>query len=421
MKKNILIISYVYPPINIVGGLRAHAIAKKLDTSKYNVTLITSKPSKDYNNQVEIISSPHDTNIQLIQIGSYIGEANSQNKDKKTKIIKPLIYKVGKKFIYPDKGMIWYHDVKRYLGHHKSIIKNSDIVLSTSPIVSSHNIARYIKKENPKIKWVADFRDFYYTENIEYNKSLKSLLHRNLERKFIEEADSLIFVTETMLLAYKNRYIKHADKMKSIYNGFDKDHISHASDSLLDKKLSFFYAGSFYNGLRSPEPLLKVLDKAFQNGILSKDEVIIRIAGNIDEEMKADIAQYECSDCIDYLGFISREQALHYMCSSTFLWLIVANIKSHYQTVPAKIFEYIGARRPIINFSPSISEASKIIKENDLGYNFDTLNFDVEDTYSVLKDIIAKYKEGEFNEPLNDHALDKFSWDSQILLFENIL
>lgn len=426
MKTNIIIISYAYSSRNVVGALRANAIAKNLDKSKYSITVITCKLPEEISavkSKKEIISQGN--KVRVIKIGRYIGGVNSQAGIKNTSgyksIIKSLVYKLGQKIIYPDKGVFWYYDVKSYLNKNKHIIEDAHIVLSSCPIITNHNVARYIKKVNPKVKWVADFRDFYYIEALENKESLSSVFHKKLEAKFMKEASNLIFVTETMLKAYQKHYIKYADKMQCIYNGFDEDDMQYIYSKPLENKLSFFYAGSFYSGLRSPLPLLEILDKAFESGILLKEEVVVRIAGNVDDEMKATIEKYESSHCIDYLGFISRTEALNHMLNSTFLWLIVGNIKSHYQTVPAKLFEYIAVRRPIVNFAPLISEASKIIQENNLGFNFDTLNFDIHNSYPLFEDLITSYKSGYFNQPLESDTLEKFSWDNQILLLESVL
>ncbi len=427
MKKNILIISYAYPPINVVGALRAHAISKNLDIEKYNITVITcnlSKVAEGVESKRNIVS--YDNGIKLIRIGNYIGGDTSQHGDKNINglnfksSIKSFVRKFYKYLIYPDKGMFWYHSVISYLRKNKYILESTHIVLSTSPLVTTHNIARYIKTKNPKVKWVADFRDFYYLNNIENSKSLKSRFHKSLEAKFIKDANGLVFITETMLENYQKRYIDYKDKMKCIYNGLDSDDISCSSGQLLEDKLSLFYAGSFYNGLRSPLTLMQLLDRAFEEKLLTKEEVVIRIAGNIDDEIKASIEKYKSSSCVEYLGLISRTDALSYMYNSIFLWLIVANLKSHYQTVPAKLFEYIAARRPVINFAPKISESSKIIHNNNLGYNFDTLDFNMDESYVTFQSLIKAYKVGDFNQPLSKDILNMYSWENNILLFEDL-
>src|SRR5690606_10179159 len=168
-------------------------------------------------------------------------------------------------------------------------------------------------------------------------------------------------------------------------------------------------------------PLMQLLDKAFEDNLLAKDEVQIQIAGNIDEVQKQAMKEYNSYDCIEFLGNLPRTEVLKYMCKTTFLWLIVANIKSHYQTIPIKLFEYIAARRPIINFAPIISESSQIIQEKNLGYNFNTLDFSIEESYPVFKELLLKYKKGEYNQPMPNENLDSFAWENQIKIIERLL
>lgn len=425
MKKNILIISYGYPPLNDAGAQRPYALAKYLDVTKYNITVITCEnPSSALGLNINFDSSLD--NVSVIKIRSYIGGAtNSLNKYKtKSKsfksFIKSFIYNLGQKLMFPDKGMLWYPNVKKYLKQNKELIKNTDIVFSTSPGVTNHRISLLIKRQNPTIQWIADFRDFNYIENWDSKKSIKAYLHKKLEKSIIKESSTLTFVTKTMQLAYQKFYPEFKSKMHCVYNGFDKGDFPSIVEPLNDK-LSFFYAGSFYNGLRSPLPLMQLIDKAFEDKLLSPEEVLVQIAGNIDEETKSILKSCKSFNCIEFLGNVPRTEVLQYVCKTTFLWLIVANIKSHYQTIPIKLFEYIAARRPIVNFAPIVSESSQIIKENNLGYNFDTLDFNVEKSYIEFSKMILKYKDGAFNKATPNEHLYSFTWDNQMNKIENIL
>src|SRR5690606_10249170 len=291
---------------------------------------------------------------------------------------------------------------------------------STSPGVTNHRIARLIKRQNPTIQWIADFRDFNYVEHWQFTKGVKSFLHKKLEKSIIKEASFLTFVTKTMQVAYKKFYPQYQNKMYCVYNGFDKGDFPVVSEPLNDK-LSFFYAGSFYNGLRSPLPLMQLLDKAFEDNLLKSEDVQVQVAGNVDDDMKSALKNYKSYHCVEFLGNLPRTQALQYMCKTTFLWLIVANIKSHYQTIPIKLFEYIAARRPIVNFAPIVSESSQIIQEKNLGYNFNTLDFNIEESYPIFKDLVLKYKQGDFNQSLPDENLESFTWKHQMRLLEEIM
>lgn len=428
MKKNILIIAYAYPPNNVAGAQRPYALAKHLDKSKYNIKVITCQnPDLPIGKNENF--DPSIDEVELIYIKSKVGNSASKLRqqvnqaDKKTTVLsklKSFLFKIGQQLIFPDKGMFWYPNVKSYLKQNNELINNTDVVFSTSPGVTNHRIARWIKRQRSTMQWVADFRDFNFVENWEDKKGIKASLHKKLESSIVKEATHLTFVTQTMQKSYQQFYPQHQQKMHCVYNGFDKEDFPAISEAL-NEKLSFFYAGSFYNGLRSPFPLMQLLEKAFEDNLLAKEEVQVQIAGSLDEEMKTALKDYKSFDCIKFLGSIPRTEALKYMCKTTFLWLIVANIKSHYQTVPIKLFEYIAAKRSIVNFAPNVSESSQIIKEKNLGYNFNTLNFNLEESYPIFKDLILKYREGDYNKPMSEENLDSFTWENQIKMLENIL
>lgn len=430
MKKNILIISYAYPPNNVAGAQRPYALAKCLDKAKYKITVITCQ-NPDLPIGKNEGFNPNIDGVELIGIKSWIGNSASKlrqeayQKDNKTTVLSKLkffLFKIGQQLIFPDKSVFWYLNVKPYLKQNNELIKNANFVFSTSPGVTNHRLAKFINRQNKNIQWIADFRDFNYIENWDSKKGIKALLHKKLESSIVKEATNLTFVTKTMQKAYQKAYPQFQDKMYCFFNGFDKGDFPTLVEPLNHTdKLSFFYAGSFYKGLRSPFPLMQLLDKAFEDYLLTKEEVQIQIAGSLDEEMKSAMKDYKSFHCVNFLGSMPRSEVLKFMGKSTFLWLIVANIKWHYQTIPIKLFEYIAARRPIVNFAPIVSESSQIIQEKNLGYNFNTLDFNLEESYHVFKGLISKYKERKYSEPMPDENLNFFTWENQIRKIENLL
>ncbi|WP_107040045.1 glycosyltransferase family protein [Brumimicrobium mesophilum] len=429
MKKNVLIISYAYPPNNVAGAQRPYALAKHLDKKKYNVKVVTcDNPDLSIGENKKF--DPTLDGVEIIKIRSKIGNSASQlrpeidsvnNKTSLLSKLKSIIFKTGQRLIFPDKGMFWTPNVKTYLKQNQKLIRDTDIVFSTSPGVTSHQIAQLINRKNKSIQWIADFRDFNYVENWSDKRGIKAQLHKRMETSFLKEAAAITFVTKTMQNAYQDFYPQYRDKMNCVYNGFEnKEFKGSANFSVQESKLSFFYAGSFYNGQRSPFTLMQLIDKAIEDNLITEDEVEIRIAGNIEADMKLEMKNFKSYSCLEFLGTIPRIEVLEQMNNSSFLWLIVANLKSHYQTVPIKLFEYIAARRPIINFAPSQSESSQIIKKNNLGYNFETLEFNLEENYLLFKELLFDFKNGQFDEPLSDLSLKDFTWDNQIKQIENL-
>lgn len=419
MKKNILIISYGYPPLNDAGAQRPYALAKYLDKEKFNVTVITCE------NPVSVLGlnknfDPSLGNVNLIKIKSRVGGSvngfKAQNSPKRTfkNQIKKMFFNLGQQLIFPDKGMFWYPNVISYLKKNNDLIINTDVVFSTSPGVTNHRIANFIKTKKPDIQWISDFRDFYCIEHWEHKTGLKSKLHKKIEAKIIKEATTITFVTQTMQKAYQKFYPMHQNKMHCVFNGFDINEFPQSNKLISpSKKMTFFYAGSFYAGIRSPKPLLQLLDMAFDRELLTKEQVQIKIAGSIDDESKLSLKSFNSYICIDFLGNVPRNEVLNFMSQATFLWLIVGNIKSHYQTIPIKFFEYVAAKRPIINFAPREAEVSQIIKNHQMGCNIDTLEFSIEESYPIFVELVVNYKKGQYDlELVND--LNSFTWQKQM-------
>lgn len=428
MKKNVLIISYSYPPNNVAGAQRPYALAKYLDKTKYNVTVITCQ-NPDLPIGINENFDPSLDGVELVFVKSKVGNVggNLRSDNKKQDVIssffsriKTILFRIGQSLIFPDKGIFWYYNVKTFLRKNNELIRNIDIIFSTSPVVTNHQIAYFIKRKNKKIEWIADFRDFNYVEHWQFKKGIKAFLHKKLEYSIIKESTYLTFVTQTMQFAYQNFYPHYQNKMYCVYNGLEKIDFPNVSHCF-DKKLTFFYAGSFYNGLRSPFPFLQLLDNAFKNNILQPDEVELQIAGTVDEVLKFEMKRYKSFECVVFLGNLPRAEVVNYMCKATFLWLIVANIKTHYQTIPIKLFEYIAARRPIVNFAPIASESSQIIQEKQLGYNFDTLNTNLNNDHTMFLALVNKYREGQYNSFLPNENLEAFTWEKQMQKINDLI
>ncbi len=427
--KKVLIISYSYPPSNAPAVQRPYALAKYLDKSKFEVTVITcSNADSSLGYDPNFDETLED--VDLIKIKSKFGNKGSGLRDSgmpdkkyglRAKIKKGILSAITT-FIVPDKAMFWYPNVISFLKKEKKILMETDIVFTTSPLFSNHLVGKFIKKQNSNVRWIADFRDFHFVESWEHEKGVKPNLHKRLELSVINMADVITFISSAMLEVYSSYYTQYSNKMNFIYNGFDIDDFKGLEiGKLRNEKLTIFYAGSFYKGVRSPLPLLALLDETFKNNSMSKEEVVVKIAGNFEQELLEDARKYKSFKCIEFLGRIPRSEVLKQLTKSDLLWLIVGDKITHYTGVPIKFYEYLAARRPIINFAPEKSEPTKIIEQYNLGVSFDSGNSISETEVKVFEGLIEKYRIGSLNEPLNKHLMDTFTRDKQAKLFQELM
>lgn len=429
-KKNILIVSYSYPPANAPAAQRPFSIAKHIDKEKFNVTVITcSNPESSLGfdeNFSNVIKG-----VKIIKIKDLINRntistlrknnTKEQNKNLIT-TIKSVFYKLINYLIIPDRAIFWYINVIRYLKKNSFILKETNVVFSTSPMFTNHLIAKFIKKKNKSIKWVADFRDFHFLKTKENNKGFKSLINQKLESSVIKKSDTITFISHSMKNIYSEYFNSSRNKMNTIYNGFDKEDLNTSNiRDTQNSKLSIFYSGSFYSGLRSPKPLLQILDKLIEEQLISENKLEIIIVGNFENQLKLEIANFKSFKCIHFIGRLNRNEVLKKQLEADLLWLIVGDKITHYTSLPLKFFEYIHTRRPIINFAPIISEPSSIIEKYNLGWNIDPKKHTFENQIKIFKEIVDKYNDGSLKIPIKQNEFDEFNRKYQTEQFENLL
>lgn len=426
MKKKVLIISYSYPPSNAPAAQRPYALTKYLNKNEFQVTVLicgNSDSSLGYNDNFD----SHIEDVNLIKIDGYLGQKASKFREA-TMVgsksvgnkLKGFLFNFISSLIIPDKGIFWFPKLKKYIDQNIDIEKDFDIVFTTSPSFTNHLMGRYIKnKAGERVKWFAEFRDFHALEKD--MKNIKHRINKYLESSVISKADKISFISKSMCHIYALHYKNHDHKFSIVYNGFDlADFAKLPIQEVVNNKLTIFYAGSFYKGVRSPMPLLQILDALLSQDKISLNEIQINIAGNFEEDIIAEAQKYKSFQVIDFIGKISRSEVLERLVRSDLLWLIVGDSPTHYTGVPIKLFEYIGARRPIINFAPANSEPSFIIQQHRLGWNFNTSPFNILEAAEIFENIIENHRNKSLSTPLEFKKINEFDRQYQGEIFGNL-
>ncbi len=411
--KKVLIITYYFPPAGGPGVQRWLKFVKYLpDFNIQPVVYVPENPSYPIidENLVAEISS------QAIVIKRPIFEPYglaalfSKNKTKKisagiipserkqTKIDRFLLWIRGNFFI-PDARVFW---IKPSVAYLKNYIQenNIDTVITSGPPHSLHLIGMKLKAQVP-IDWIADFRDPWTT--IGYHEKLKlsayaSNEHNILERKVLNAADRIIVTSQST----KAEFLKKTNQpITVITNGFDEEKVAKQS---LDEKFSLAHIGSFLSE-RNPIILWQSLSDLVKEVPGFAEHLELKLIGTISKDILDTIHSYNLSDYLNYLGYVSHQEALIHQRKSQVLLLIEINSRNTISIIPGKLFEYMVSQRPIIAIGPRSSDFAQIIKETNTGVFFD---------YSekvALKESIKSYYEKFLEGNLSVHAVgvEKYS------------
>jgi glycosyltransferase involved in cell wall biosynthesis len=134
-----------------------------------------------------------------------------------------------------------------------------------------------------------------------------------------------------------------------------------------DSRFSIAYAGNFY-GSRSPRPILEAMRALKDENLLPPEGLVLRVFGATGDIVTRAAHALGVSDHVEVEGTLPYAEGLARIRGSDVLLLVVGD--SHAGMVPAKVFEYLAARRFILTLAPPGSEAGRIVVESGCGETF---------------------------------------------------
>jgi glycosyltransferase involved in cell wall biosynthesis len=414
----VLIITYYWPPAGGAGVQRVLKFAKYLPQFGWQPIILTvENPDCPVIDETLLDDIPKECKVyrtkalepfELYKI--FTGKskdskipsdvlANNKNQSFTEKISKWIRFNI----FLPDAKIGWkYFAVKEA----KEIIKNEkiDVIFSTSPPPTVALIAKKIAKNN-NLKWVADFRD-PWMEIVHYQNINRSFLTRfidsKLERSVLKNADVLLTISKDIVNLFKS---KVGEKKHSIIpNGFDETDFKKI-ESNNNSNFTIAYTGVI-SKTRVPYSFLKAMNKLInEDGI--KDLKFV-LAGKTCSEFDEAILKNNLSQHFESKGFLPHHESTYILQTSNALLLVVDDVPNNKGFLTGKIFEYLGAKKPIFAVGPTNGDANEIIEKTNSGKMVEYT--DEAATYSLLKEMYFNWKDNKFVYKFN---IDQYSRKKQ--------
>jgi len=368
----ILIVSKYFPPKNTIGALRLYSFAKYWHLADHDITVLTV-PDNTTKNHLNFDCSSFKIIISTIPFFKLSVSYNSVSnlKDKTSKhSFSPLgiLYKLFCLFRkktgcfssrFPDFCDIWAKKAIKMIDAN-----NYDIILSSGGPYSVHRVGFALKKKNPKIKWIVDWRDLWTKDPMFKGLPFFTPYEISLERKFHKNADLITTVSDPLNKILSNMT---STQVKTIYNGFDPDDFIEIQkkDREINNDFKIVFTGSFYRNFQDPSPLFAAVSQIKTKHPTLYNKIKIQFAG-LNSDVSDIAKKYNVSDAFSFLGFVSRETALSLQYNAdTVLFLDFSNIEGF---LTGKLFEYINVSRNIIAIGSNESScAVDLIKKTNTG------------------------------------------------------
>jgi glycosyltransferase involved in cell wall biosynthesis len=355
--KNILLISYHFPPLGMSGVGRPYALHKYLGDFGYKVYVLTVKnvlyPQYDYS----LLDDDDESRIH--RTGSFdplrllylLGFRHAKHNPRISSAVNPIYF--------PDLRRGWNYFALRKA--KKLIVENNiRLVLTTSPPPSSHMIGLKLKQMFD-IKWIADFRDFWFSLPIEmvYKTNVQKKYAQRLKNDIVKNADAVVTVNNSI----KN-YLGEGKNSVVIFNGADLDtsKMWHCATADSDNKFRIGILGTI-NHLSPIEPLLKTLHLIFQRDLSFRDKLFVVHVGRCDTRaLNSMIEKYSLEDNVRLVGYLRKNSAIKALAESDMLYFSV-NSFGDYHILPSRTFDYLCSGRPVLANAAPASDAARLFAE----------------------------------------------------------
>ena len=260
----------------------------------------------------------------------------------------------------PDKHLFWVETASR-AGLEWMKGWQPDLIYSSGPPHSGHLVAARLAK-TLKAPWVAELRDEWAGNPYGLESWLRARLERRLERQTLSQAKALVALTATTRQTLEKAYGKPTTLSM---NGYDPaDFVGLEDVPALDPhRLTIMHAGSIYIGKRDPSALFAATARL---GPL-KDKVSLLFYGEQADSLQSLARQHGVEAQVTISPPIARNQVLELERRADILLLCRWNDPADDGIIPGKLFEYIGAERPILSIGSETGEAADIVRSGGFG------------------------------------------------------
>lgn len=243
------------------------------------------------------------------------------------------------------------------------------VVFSTSPPIANHVVAWRLK-QRLGLHWVADFRDPMVGNPFRSSRRAQKY-DQWLEGLIMQNADTVIANTSHLAGQWATRYPQHRSKIVTIWNGFDPaETLPVVAQRPQRQPHLLTHVGSLY-GHRHPTRLFASLRRLIDSGKLRRQDVVVRLVGPVENVLEPAFAAL--LEDLNTAGVVEtnftqvpRHEASMEMAQTDGLLLLDLNARGTGVQVPAKIFDYVRAGKPILGFTARGSAVENIVVRSGL-------------------------------------------------------
>ncbi|NCT82160.1 MAG: glycosyltransferase family 4 protein [Comamonadaceae bacterium] len=300
----------------------------------------------------------------------------------------------------PDRWVSWKFDGVR---QGLQLIRDfrPDVIWSTYPIASAHLIGAALHRKTG-IPWVADFRDPMAHNGYPADPLTWKSFHA-IEQLAMRDASRCVFTTPGAAQMYRERYPEAAERIVVLENGYDEESFTSVKPAAMasgaGRPLVLLHSGIVYASERDPTQFFAALGNLQRSGRLTPADLKVRFRAAVHEQLLRDLAaRHGASEFIEISPAVPYREALAEMMSVDAL--LVMQASNCNAQIPAKVYEYLRAGRPILGLTDPVGDTAGVLRGAGLP---DIVPIDaVEAIEAALPPLVARWRAGDTVLPRTD-------------------
>ncbi len=266
----------------------------------------------------------------------------------------------------PDRWITWWLGaVPRGLAMIRKY--RPDAIWSTYPIATAHEIGHTLHRISG-LPWVADFRDPMAQDGYPADpKTWKRFRH--IEEQVLREASFSVFVSPGAARTYRERYPDLPDaSFNVIQNGYEEEVFTPLDEAfpeagpLLPGRLTLVHSGIIYPKERDPTQFFQALRMMLDDGRLQPRDLRVRLRASANETLLGKmIDTFRVAEVVELAPAIPYRLALQEMMRADALLVLQAGDCN--DQIPAKVYEYLRCRRPVITLTDPAGDTAGLLRD----------------------------------------------------------
>jgi glycosyltransferase involved in cell wall biosynthesis len=328
----VTLISLHFPPSAASGAFRMLGFARHLPASGWSTSVIACP---------DVPNEPVDPATQ--------SEVPASTRVRYIEYPKARLAEIGGRLLtltgVVDPHAIWCYTARKACDEWIAR-ERPDVVLTSGPPHSVHLLGRWLKRRHP-VRLVTDYRDPWAASSTAAT-GVSMVVRRALERAAMRASDGIIANAPRALEAFTRAYPDSSHKMTMIPNGYDP--ASPAVEAFRpssDEPVTILHTGELYLG-RDPLALLDAMSLAEQS-MSDPTPWLLQFVGRTEGSglnLLAEAARRRLRSTVAVEAQVPYHSAKARMRRAGILLLMDG--PGRRVGVPAKVYEYIGANRPIL-------------------------------------------------------------------------